>query len=82
MKLVAEQIYPWVPGGLVALGTDGFGRSDSRPALRRFFEVDAECITITALDALSRRDKLEKTTVQQAIKDLNIDTEKKNPLTS
>jgi len=82
MKLVAEQIYPWVPGGLIVLGTDGFGRSDSRPALRRFFEVDAECMTLATLDALSRQNKIEKNTVQQAIKDLNIDSEKKNPLTS
>jgi pyruvate dehydrogenase E1 component len=82
MKLVAEQIYPWVPGGLIVLGTDGFGRSDSRPALRRFFEVDAEYMTLATLDALSRQNKIEKNTVQQAIKDLNIDSEKKNPLTS
>ena len=82
MKLVAEQIYPWVPGGLIALGTDGFGRSDSRPALRRFFEVDAECIVLATLNALSRQNKVERKTVQQAIKDLNIDPEKENPLTS
>jgi len=82
MKQVAEQIYPWVPGGLIALGTDGFGRSDSRPALRRFFEVDAECLTLATLNALSRQNKIEKKTVQQAITDLNIDPEKQNPLTS
>ncbi len=82
MKLVPEQINPWVPGGLIALGTDGFGRSDSRPALRRFFEVDAECITLATLDALSRQNKIEKKTVQHAIKELNIDSEKDNPLTS
>ncbi len=81
MKLVAEQIYPWVPGGLIVLGTDGFGRSDSRPALRRFFEVDAECMTLATLDALSQLKKVDKTTVQQAITDLNIDPEKDSPLT-
>jgi pyruvate dehydrogenase E1 component len=81
MKLVAEQIYPWVPGGLIVLGTDGFGRSDSRAALRRFFEVDAECITLATLDALSQLKKVDKTTVQQAISDLNIDPDKDNPLT-
>ena len=82
MKLVAEQIYPWVPGGLIVLGTDGFGRSDSRQALRRFFEVDAECMTLATLDALSRQNKIDRKTVQEAIKDLNIDSEKKDPLTS
>ncbi|MDT7044295.1 pyruvate dehydrogenase (acetyl-transferring), homodimeric type [Candidatus Nitronereus thalassa] len=81
MKLVAEQITPWVPGGLIVLGTDGFGRSDSRSALRRFFEVDAECMTLATLDALRWQNKLDKKTVQQAITDLNIDPEKDNPLT-
>ena len=42
MKIVPDQIAPWVPGGLMTLGTDGFGRSDTRANLRRFFEVDAE----------------------------------------
>ena len=42
MKIVPDQIAPWVPGGLMTLGTDGFGRSDTRARLRRFFEVDAE----------------------------------------
>ena len=82
MKLVVEQIAPWVPGGLTSLGTDGFGRSDSRPALRRFFEIDAECMAVATLDALSRQHKLDKKTVQQAITDLKIDSEKKDPLTS
>jgi len=82
VKLVAEQIHPWVPGGLTVLGTDGFGRSDSRPALRRFFEVDAEWITLTALDALSKRDKIDKKQVQKAIRDLEIDPERKSPVMS
>jgi len=82
MKLVAEQIYPWVPGGLTALGTDGFGRSDSRSALRRFFEVDAESITLATLEAFCKRNTIDKHLVQQAIQDLGIDPEKKSAVMS
>ena len=53
-----DQIAPWVPGGYVTLGTDGFGRSDTRPTLRRFFEVDAECIAMASLYALAREGRL------------------------
>ena len=49
MKLVPDQIARWLPGRLYPLGTDGFGRSETREALRRFFEVDAECIALAAL---------------------------------
>jgi pyruvate dehydrogenase E1 component len=80
MKLVAEQITPWVPGKFTALGTDGFGRSDSRPVLRRHFEVDAESIALTALHELSRAGKIEKSVVRRAMKDLHIDPEKKDPV--
>src|SRR5439155_855825 len=51
MKIVPDQIAPWVPGGLTALGTDGYGRSDTREQLRRFFEVDAECTVVATLHA-------------------------------
>jgi pyruvate dehydrogenase E1 component len=76
MKAVPDQIAPWVPGGLMTLGTDGFGRSDTRPNLRRFFEVDAELTVIATLYALSEKGALEKKIVGQAIKDLNVDPEK------
>ena len=49
MKIVPDQIAPWVPGGLMTLGTDGFGRSDTRERLRRFFEVDAETVVVATL---------------------------------
>ena len=55
MKMVPDQIAPWVPGGLTTLGTDGFGRSDTRKRLRRFFEIDAEMVVIATLHALSQR---------------------------
>ena len=82
MKAFPEMIQRWVPGGLCALGTDGFGRSDSRAALRRFFEVDAECITVAALSQLMRRGEVKPAQVQDAIKQLGIDPEKANPMPS
>lgn len=80
MKIVAEQIAPWVPGGLVALGTDGFGRSDTRKRLRRFFEVDAECIVIATLYQLAQRGAVTRKLVEKAIKELDVDPEKTFPL--
>jgi pyruvate dehydrogenase E1 component len=79
MKIVPDQIAPWVPGGLTTLGTDGFGRSDTRAHLRRFFEVDAEMITLTTLNALAKRGALDRSVAAQAIKDLKIDPEKTHP---
>jgi pyruvate dehydrogenase E1 component len=79
MKMVPDQIAPWVPGGLTTLGTDGFGRSDTRPNLRRFFEVDAELTTVAALYALYQKGLLPAQTVEAAIKKLEIDPEKSFP---
>ena len=80
MKAIPDMIAPWVPGGLKTLGTDGFGRSDTRARLRRFFEVDAEVTTIAVLHALARQGKLEPKVVAQAIQDLGIDPEKAHPI--
>jgi len=80
MKIVPDQIAPWVPGGLTTLGTDGFGRSDTRPALRRFFEIDAEMTVVATLYALATEGEIRMETVEKAIKDLNIDPEKPFPL--
>jgi pyruvate dehydrogenase E1 component len=80
IKMVPDQIAPWVPGGLATLGTDGFGRSDTRANLRRFFEIDAECTTIAVLYELARRGAIDNQTVAQAIKDLGVDPEKAFPL--
>jgi pyruvate dehydrogenase E1 component len=79
MKMVPDQIAPWVPGGLLSLGTDGFGRSDTRVNLRRFFEVDAEMTTVATLYALYQRGLLPAQTVEEAIKHLGIDAEKSFP---
>ena len=58
MKLVPEKVSRWVPGGLFALGTDGYGRSDTREATRRFFEIDAESIVVAVLYRLSQEKKV------------------------
>ena len=79
---VPEMIQRWLPGGLFVLGTDGFGRSESRPALRRFFEVDAECITLATLGQLMKRGQMKPERVQKAIRELDIDPDKADPMCS
>ncbi len=63
MKTVADQIRQWVPGPYTVLGTDGFGRSDSRAELRRFFEVDRHYVVVAALKALADEGKIDTQTV-------------------
>jgi pyruvate dehydrogenase E1 component len=79
MKAVPDQITKWVPGGLTTLGTDGFGRSETRANLRRFFEIDAESTVIATLHALAQRGAITPDIVAQAIRDLNVDPEKNFP---
>ena len=79
LKIVPDQIAPWVPGGLTTLGTDGFGRSDTREHLRRFFEVDAEMTVIAALKALADKGAIDRKLVAKAIKELDVDPEKAFP---
>ena len=81
MKVVPDQITRWIPGGLTTLGTDGFGQSDTRARLRRFFEVDAETIAVATLGALARRGAIGRDVVTGAISDLGIDPEKTFPMT-
>jgi len=81
MKSVPDQIARWTGRGIYSLGTDGFGRSDTREALRRFFEVDAECIVISTLNELAREGAIKRAVVKQAITDLGLDPEKPYPLT-
>jgi pyruvate dehydrogenase E1 component len=81
MKTVADQIRQWVPGAYTALGTDGFGRSDSRAELRRFFEVDRHYVVVASLKALADEGKIDKNTVSKAMQAFGIDPEKSNPLT-
>ena len=79
VRTVPDQIAPWVPGGLITLGTDGFGRSDTRARLRRFFEVDAESTVIGTLYALAEKGQVAREVVAQAIKELGVDPEKVQP---
>ncbi|HSC05653.1 MAG TPA: pyruvate dehydrogenase (acetyl-transferring), homodimeric type [Steroidobacteraceae bacterium] len=81
MRTVPDQVRQWMPGRYAVLGTDGFGRSDSRAALRRFFEVDRHYITVAALKALSDEGKMDVATVTGAMKAFGIDPKKPNPLT-
>jgi pyruvate dehydrogenase E1 component len=79
MKSMGDLIGRWVPGRVVPLGTDGFGMSDSREALRRHFEVDAENIAIAALDGLRQDGKLAASDVARAIRELGVDVGKVEP---
>jgi pyruvate dehydrogenase E1 component len=79
IRTVPDQIAPWVPGGLFTLGTDGFGRSDTRGRLRRFFGVDVESTVIGTLYALSEKKLIDRKVVAQAIKDLGVDPELVQP---
>jgi pyruvate dehydrogenase E1 component len=79
MKSFAEQIATFLPNKFISLGTDGFGRSDSREALRDFFEVDRYHIVIAALKALSEKKEIEKSVLLEAIKKYKIVNDKPNP---
>jgi pyruvate dehydrogenase E1 component len=81
MRIVPDQVRPWIPGRYAVLGTDGFGRSDSRAALRDHFEVDRRHIVLAALKALADDGAVDLATVRQAIETLHIDTDRPNPVT-
>ena len=81
MKIVPDQIERWVPGRFVSLGTDGYGRSDGREALRQHFEVDRRYIAVTALKALADDGALDQQTVVEAIKAYGIDPDRPDPVT-
>ena len=79
MKAVPDQIARWVPGPFLPLGTDGFGRSDARETLRRYFEVDAEHIAVATLSALARSGDIKPEAVTDAIKRYDIDPQRISP---
>jgi len=80
MKSFPEQIALFLPNHFIALGTDGYGRSDSREALRDFFEVDRFYIVIAALNSLVDAKKIDSTVLLKAIKDFKLDGDKPNPM--
>jgi len=82
LRLLPDSVARWVPRAMIPLGTDGFGRSDSRAALREFFEVDARFITYAALCALARKKRIGIDVLTKAREDLAIDPEKPDPITS
>lgn len=82
VRLVADQIRQWIPGPYSILGTDGFGRSDTRTVLRRHFEIDAECMTYTALQMLSEQNAFDEDRLPEVLRELEIDPDKVNPRTA
>jgi pyruvate dehydrogenase E1 component len=82
MKIVADQVARFVPSTFHALGTDGFGRSEDRATLRRFFEVDAESITVAALSELARSGRVDPRHATAAIADFGIDPNGADPARS
>ena len=80
MKAVVDQVAPWLAGRLVALGTDGFGRSDNRQQLRRHFEVDAESIAAAALSRLAKEGKFDAGRARQALSDLGLNPDAPDPV--
>jgi pyruvate dehydrogenase E1 component len=81
MKIVPDQVQRWIPGRFISLGTDGYGRSDARAALRDHFEVDRRYIVITTLQALADDGALDRKTVASAIEKYGIDADKPDPVT-
>ncbi len=82
VKALPDSIARWCPRPLVSLGTDGFGRSETRPALRDFFEVDARFVTLATLQALAQEKQIKPQVVEQAIRELEIEPEKPDPMIS
>ena len=82
VKAMPDAIDRWLPRPLTTLGTDGFGRSETRAALRAFFEVDYRYVIVATLSALAREGKIEMSVVEQAMKAHQIDREKCNPAIS
>ncbi len=82
MKALPDSISRWSPKPIVSLGTDGFGRSDSRHALRNFFEVDYRYVTLATLNTLARENQINPDAVDAAMEELEIDPAKANPMIS
>jgi pyruvate dehydrogenase E1 component len=79
MKLVPDQVARWIPAPFVPLGTDGFGRSDTREALRRFFEVDMAHVVVAVLSSLADAGTIDRAKVNEAIAHYGIDPDAEDP---
>jgi pyruvate dehydrogenase E1 component len=79
IKAVPDQVARWVPQPFVSLGTDGFGRSDMRDVLRRFFEVDAEHVVVATLSALAQMGEVKPEAVTEAINKYELDPDRPSP---
>jgi pyruvate dehydrogenase E1 component len=82
VKALPDSIDRWLPRPLVTLGTDGYGRSESRAGLREFFEVDSRWVIAATLSALARDGKIDASAVQDAMRIMNVNPEKNNPAVS
>jgi pyruvate dehydrogenase E1 component len=82
VKALPDTIDRWMPRRLTSLGTDGFGRSESRASLRDFFEVDARFVVLATLGALADAGRIDRAIAQKAVIDLGINPEKPNPASS
>jgi pyruvate dehydrogenase E1 component len=80
VRALPEQLLRYIPGDYFVLGTDGMGRSETREALRRHFEVDAESVTLAVLHRLAKQGVFQLEDVAKAIKELDYNPEKANPL--
>jgi len=82
MKILPDAIRRWSPKPIASLGTDGFGRSETREALRNFFEIDHRFVTLATLTSLAREGEIDPDTISGAMEELEIDPAKPNPMTS
>ena len=82
VKALTDSVDRWLPRPITTLGTDGFGRSETRASLREFFEVDYRYVVVATLAALARDGTIESSVVEQAMKAHNINPEKSNPAIS
>ena len=82
MKAYTDQLREFIPGRYVTLGTDGFGRSDTREKLRKFFEVSREYIVLAALTALTEDGRFERARLSQAMRSLGISADKIDPVSA
>jgi pyruvate dehydrogenase E1 component len=79
MKSVADQVGRFLPQPFIPLGTDGYGRSDTRTALRRHFETDSKAVTLSVLDGLATQERIPRHVVVAALEQYEVDTESADP---